>query len=71
MIDRLRAYIAANLDKKLTLSILSAEVGISPYHLQRTFKRIVGVSPRQYIGALRLARMKRSLLNGETVTSNL
>jgi AraC family transcriptional regulator of adaptative response/methylated-DNA-[protein]-cysteine methyltransferase len=68
MIDRLRAYISNNLDKKLTLSILSAQVGISQYHLQRTFKRIVGVSPRQYIGALRLAKMKRSLLKGETVT---
>lgn len=68
LIDRLRAYIANNLDKKLTLSVLSAQVGVSPYHLQRTFKRIVGVSPREYIEALRLAKMKRSLLNGETVT---
>jgi AraC family transcriptional regulator of adaptative response/methylated-DNA-[protein]-cysteine methyltransferase len=68
MIDRLRGYMANNLDKKLTLSVLSAQVGVSPYHLQRTFKRIVGVSPRQYIGALRLAKMKHSLLKGETVT---
>ena len=68
MIDQARTYIQSNLSKKLTLSILSAQVGISPYHFQRTFKRIVGVSPRQYIEALRLAKMKQSLLNGETVT---
>ncbi|HXZ89715.1 MAG TPA: methylated-DNA--[protein]-cysteine S-methyltransferase, partial [Candidatus Dormibacteraeota bacterium] len=68
MIDRLRIYIENNLDKKLPLSTLSAEAGVSPYHLQRTFKRIVGASPRKYIEALRLAKMKRSLLNGETVT---
>jgi AraC family transcriptional regulator of adaptative response/methylated-DNA-[protein]-cysteine methyltransferase len=68
MVDKLRDYIANNLDKKLTLSILSGQVGISPYHLQRTFKRIVGVSPRQYIGALRLAKMRHSLLRGETVS---
>jgi len=68
MIGRLRAYVEDNLDKKLTLSTLSAEVGVSPYHLQRTFKRIVGVSPRKYVETLRLAKMKRALLKGETVT---
>ena len=68
MIERLRIYVENNLDKKLTLSTLSAEAGISPYHLQRTFKRIVGASPRKYVEGLRLAKMKRSLLSGETVT---
>ena len=68
MVERLRSFAEKNLNKKMTLSILSAEVGVSPYHLQRTFKRIVGVSPREYIEGLRLAKMKRSLLDGETVT---
>jgi len=68
MISRLCRYVENNVEKKLTLSTLSAQVGLSPYHLQRTFKRIVGVSPRKYIETLRLARMKRSLLKGETVT---
>jgi AraC family transcriptional regulator of adaptative response/methylated-DNA-[protein]-cysteine methyltransferase len=68
MIARVCAYVENNLDKRLTLSALSVEVKVSPYHLQRTFKRIVGVSPRKYIETLRLAKMKRSLLNGETVT---
>jgi AraC family transcriptional regulator of adaptative response/methylated-DNA-[protein]-cysteine methyltransferase len=66
-----RAYIQNNLDKKLTLSILSAQVGFSPYHLQRTFKRVEGISPRRYIETLRLAKMKQSLINGETVTRAL
>ena len=68
MINRVRTYIENNLDRKLTLSILSAQAGISRYHFQRTFKRLVGVSPRKNIQALRLAKMKGSLLNGETVT---
>jgi AraC family transcriptional regulator of adaptative response/methylated-DNA-[protein]-cysteine methyltransferase len=68
MVDRLRNFVENNLDKKLTLSTLSAEVGVSPYHLQRTFKRIVGMSPRKYVEGLRLAKMRRSLLGGETVT---
>jgi len=68
MINRLCTYIEEKLNKKMTLSTLASQAGISPYHLQRTFKKIVGVSPRRYIEALRLAKMKRSLVNGETVT---
>jgi len=67
MVDRVRAYVECNLDKKLTLPILSAQSGISPFHLQRTFKRIIGVSPRKYVEALRLAKMRNLLMRGETV----
>jgi AraC family transcriptional regulator of adaptative response/methylated-DNA-[protein]-cysteine methyltransferase len=67
MIDRVRTYIECNLDKKLTLSTLSTQAGVSPFHLQRTFKQVIGVSPRKYIEALRLAKMKTALLKGETV----
>lgn len=71
LIGRVCNYIESNLDRKLTLSSLSAHAGISPYHLQRVFKRFVGISPRQYVEARRVAKMKRSLRNGETVTKSL
>jgi len=61
------SFIDANLEKKLTLSALGTHAGISPFHLQRTFKRAVGISPRQYIEARRLEKMKGSLRNGKTV----
>jgi len=70
-IDRICKYIDANLDRKLTLSNLSAHTGMSPYHLQRTFKRVVGISPREYVEARRLEEVKRSLRNGETVSKAL
>jgi len=71
LIDSICSFIDANLEKKLNLSALSAHAGISPFHLQRTFKRAVGISPRQYIEARRLEKMKRSLRNGKTVTKAL
>lgn len=71
LVDRVCKYIENNLDSKLTLSTLSANVRVSPFHLQRTFKQTVGISPRQYADALRLAKMKRSLRNGQTVTKAL
>lgn len=41
-----------------TLTELGNAVGVSPSHLQRTFKRTVGITPRQYGAAWRLDRFK-------------
>ena len=54
-----------------TLANLSAAVGVSPFHLQRAFKRLVGVTPRAYWDARRVARLKDGLQDGETVTNAL
>jgi len=68
LIHRVCRYIDHNLDEKLTLASLSTEEGLSPFHFQRLFKKSLGISPRQYIEARRLERVKRSLTRGETVT---
>ena len=70
-IDQACKYIEANLQGKLSLKILSHQVGLSPAYFQRTFKAVLGVSPRQYVEARRLARMKLSLKRGETVNNSL
>lgn len=44
-----------------SLDALGAEFGVSKYHLQRTFTRVVGVSPRRYAEARRFERLKRGL----------
>ena len=66
-IQRLCAYIDAHLDETLTLRQLSDQAHISPFHLQRVFKQIVGVSPRQYVEARRLGRLKNALQAGDDV----
>jgi AraC family transcriptional regulator of adaptative response/methylated-DNA-[protein]-cysteine methyltransferase len=55
-------------DGDLSLQRLSREVGRSPYYLHRTFKRVVGVTPRQYAASRRLARLKRELRAEDTVS---
>lgn len=62
-------YIDAHIDEPCTLDDISAAVGWSPYHLQRTFKQVVGITPRQYTEMQRIARFKESLRSGETVTN--
>lgn len=52
----------------ITLSDLSNRFSISPYHLQRTFKRIMGITPRQYAEARRLDRLKSRLKSEENVS---
>src|SRR5581483_10783851 len=63
--------IEANPDQPPTLSALGAEIGVSPFHLQRIFKRAIGISPRQYAEACRVERLKARLKQGDTVTTAL
>src|SRR5262245_65009769 len=69
-IDKIRraCLYLANVDGHPSLATLAARFGGSPYHLQRNFKRIVGVTPREYTEAIRLRKVKRRLRDGEDVT---
>jgi AraC family transcriptional regulator, regulatory protein of adaptative response / methylated-DNA-[protein]-cysteine methyltransferase len=55
-------------EELVSLDALAAKCGVSPFHLQRTFKRLMGVSPRQYQQAQRVQRFKEELTEGTTVT---
>ncbi|MCU1265397.1 MAG: ada, AraC family transcriptional regulator, regulatory protein of adaptative response [Acidobacteria bacterium] len=58
-------------DENLKLSDLSAQLGISSFHLQRTFKKITGISPRQYADSCRAEKFKGSIREGQPITSAL
>lgn len=51
-----------------TLQQLADAVGLSQYHFHRLFKRIVGVTPKQYAAEKRLDRVRTQLQEGATVT---
>lgn len=69
-IDKIRraCVYLSNVDGHPSLATLAARIGGSPYHLQRNFKRIVGVTPREYADACRLRAVKRGLKAGGNVT---
>ncbi|MGD0908513.1 MAG: bifunctional DNA-binding transcriptional regulator/O6-methylguanine-DNA methyltransferase Ada [Candidatus Acidiferrales bacterium] len=50
---------------------LSAVIGLSPAHLQRTFREGMGITPRQYADAIRVACLKSHLGKGTNVTGAL
>ena len=53
--------------KDASLEELARHVGISPHHLQRTFKQVLGVSPRQYAQAVRVRNFRALLRQGTPV----
>lgn len=71
LVDLACKYIEANLQHKLTLATISGHVGLSPFYFHRTFKAVLGITPRQYVESRRTTRMKRFLRMGETVNNSL
>jgi AraC family transcriptional regulator of adaptative response/methylated-DNA-[protein]-cysteine methyltransferase len=52
-----------------SLEELGVELGVSPHHLQRTFKRLTGITPRQYAAAHRLKLFKSKVKEGEDIAA--
>jgi AraC family transcriptional regulator of adaptative response/methylated-DNA-[protein]-cysteine methyltransferase len=67
--ERVRAYIDAHADEPLPLARLAREAGVSAAHLQRTFTRVVGLSPKRYQEQRRVDALKTALREGRTVSS--
>jgi AraC family transcriptional regulator of adaptative response/methylated-DNA-[protein]-cysteine methyltransferase len=69
-VDKIRraCVYLSNVDGHPSLATLAARLGGSPYHFQRSFKRLVGVSPREYAEACRLGKVKRGLRRSNDVT---
>ena len=69
LVERVREYIDRHADEPLPLVRLAREAGVSPAHLQRTFTRVVGLSPKQYQEQRRVDALKSALREGRTVSS--
>ncbi|HEY1936777.1 MAG TPA: bifunctional DNA-binding transcriptional regulator/O6-methylguanine-DNA methyltransferase Ada [Candidatus Angelobacter sp.] len=61
-------YIDEHMDVTLSLTAISRHVAISPFHFQRMFKRMLGISPREYQQARRAGKFRQALLSESSVT---
>jgi AraC family transcriptional regulator, regulatory protein of adaptative response / methylated-DNA-[protein]-cysteine methyltransferase len=62
-------YLDENQDEKASLQKLSEQFHLSPYHLQRTFKRAIGITPHQYWVSTRSKKIKAELKEQKSVTT--
>lgn len=61
-------YIEQHLDEPVTLAQLSSEFRLSPFHLQRTFKAVLGITPKEYANSCRMRGFRQNLKAGHSVT---
>jgi AraC family transcriptional regulator of adaptative response/methylated-DNA-[protein]-cysteine methyltransferase len=71
MVKAMCRYIEQHLDEPLTLSRLSSAFHQSPFHLQRTFKSVLGITPRAYADSCRMNQLKGNLRAGHSVTRSM
>src|ERR1041384_5550857 len=71
LVQRVCRLLNSNENESLKLPELATQAGVSPFHLQRTFKRVMGISPRQYLAARKIDNFKTLVRKGESVTTSL
>ncbi|MDR3797245.1 MAG: methylated-DNA--[protein]-cysteine S-methyltransferase [Terracidiphilus sp.] len=68
-LDEIRRHIEKNVDRRVPLEELGRVARLSPFTVQRLFKREMGVSPLEYQRALRANGLRKALKEGSTVTN--
>jgi AraC family transcriptional regulator, regulatory protein of adaptative response / methylated-DNA-[protein]-cysteine methyltransferase len=71
LVRRVCDYIKENSASKVTLRSLGAHFGLSPFHLQKVFAEVMGISPRKYLEECRMNDLRRRLAGGEPVLNAL
>lgn len=71
LVRRACAFIDSQREGPPTLNQIASHLELSPFHVQRTFKRVLGLSPRAYADARRLGRLKQKLKRGDDIAGAL
>ena len=64
-IERLILAMRQNVDRPMSLQSMAQKAMVSSSHLDHIFRQATGISPRRFMGALRLTSAKRMLLSTE------
>lgn len=67
-VESICQFLREHTDEPVTLAALGERFGMNPFHLQRVFKSVLGVSPREFVDAIRMKSFKSQLRSGRSVT---
>jgi len=67
-VESICQFLREHTDEPVTLAALGERFAMNPFHLQRIFKSVLGVSPREYADAIRMKSLKSQLRSGRSVT---
>ncbi|MFC7394162.1 bifunctional transcriptional activator/DNA repair enzyme AdaA [Scopulibacillus cellulosilyticus] len=70
-VAQMTEYIEKHYSKTLTLETLADICHGSPYHMQRTFKRIKGITPIEYIQETRISKAKQILASSDKTVKEI
>lgn len=70
-VEQIKSYIDSNFAEVITLEHLAGYCHGSPYHLQRTFKRLTGMTPVEYVQQKRIEHAKAYLEYTEMSVSKI
>lgn len=67
LVERARAYLHDRFSSQVRLAAMADACGLSPFHMMRVFRRVVGVPPYAYLVQLRVNRAQTMLSEGSTI----
>src|SRR6476660_2716843 len=70
-IQRVISSIREHLDESISLGEMAAVAYMSPYHFNRTFRRITGLPPRRFLSALRFEAATKKLLETDSSITDI
>jgi AraC-like DNA-binding protein len=70
-IQRVISAIREHLDESISLGKMAAVAYMSPYHFNRTFRRITGLPPRRFLSALRFEAATKKLLETDSSITDI
>jgi AraC family transcriptional regulator of adaptative response/methylated-DNA-[protein]-cysteine methyltransferase len=68
-VRRAAAFLVAHADEPVSLATLARVAKVSPFHLQRQFKKALKLSPREFQAACRADRFRKELRSGRDVAA--
>jgi AraC family transcriptional regulator of adaptative response/methylated-DNA-[protein]-cysteine methyltransferase len=68
LVTALCRYIETHAERAPSMTELAEQAQVSPHQLGRLFRKVLGLSPKEYAATCRLARFKQELRSGEPIS---